>query len=317
MIREISKKETNIIKAIGILLVVIGHTSIQMTGRFEFLSIMNEMGAYGVAIFLIISGYGLTKSAQEHGINAKTFWKKRVKTVFIPYIIVTLTWIFLGALYGIKYPVNGIFLAILGFDFTRAIDGTMWYISFIVCWYIVFFIAFCGKKKSVSRILIFFAYILICLWLYRYGLIINLTYQWSLHVFSFPLGVILAKNNKIIRIISNNWITGLIGVTAITGFYYLYKVSRLFILYKIVCVFFAIFIVMVICKAFVYLPDKISKLLNLIGKHSFEIYLIEGYLFNVYSSFSNLYIAFITYIILLIGGVFVLHNCLEKLKLIK
>lgn len=66
---------------------MISHTSSQFTRAFT------PFGGIGVAIFLILSGYGLNESFKRNGIEG--FWKKRFSRVWIPYFIaVTLVWLF-------------------------------------------------------------------------------------------------------------------------------------------------------------------------------------------------------------------------------
>lgn len=51
-----SKHTTNNLKAVAIILVILGH-----------LGFINKSGAWGVGIFLLLSGYGLTQSYIKSG----------------------------------------------------------------------------------------------------------------------------------------------------------------------------------------------------------------------------------------------------------
>lgn len=84
---KISKEKSNILRAMAIIFVLIGHGLQWLTN--SNLNVLNWGGGVGVAIFLILSGYGLTESYLSEGrIDSKKFWKKRICTVMIPYWII-------------------------------------------------------------------------------------------------------------------------------------------------------------------------------------------------------------------------------------
>lgn len=112
-----SKHTTNNLKAVAIILVILGH-----------LGFINKSGEWGVGIFLLLSGYGLTQSYIKSGIIG--FFKKRLLAVILPYSIVMIIWIFVDYILGNKYRILTIGTSILGLNFKSVIDVTMWYISF-------------------------------------------------------------------------------------------------------------------------------------------------------------------------------------------
>ena len=63
-----SKDVTNIIKGIAILIIVLGHAGNRIPGS----RILTPLGAVGVGMFLICSGYGLEKSYIKNGLSE--FW---------------------------------------------------------------------------------------------------------------------------------------------------------------------------------------------------------------------------------------------------
>lgn len=66
------------IKGFAIIIIVICH----LGNKFTYL--FTPLGGVGVALFLILSAYGLEKSYIENG-GLQDFWRKRIITVFIPY----------------------------------------------------------------------------------------------------------------------------------------------------------------------------------------------------------------------------------------
>ena len=137
----ITKESTLEIKGIAILMVIIGHVS----SRYGS-SVLNYMGAFGVALFLFISGYGLVMSYNKNGLN--NFFKKRFINVFIPYVAITTIWIIFDLIKGKIYSLKTYVLLLIGFDYNRTIDETMWYISIILLWYIIFYIIFKCTNNS-------------------------------------------------------------------------------------------------------------------------------------------------------------------------
>lgn len=101
---------------------MISHTSSQFTRAFT------PFGGIGVAIFLILSGYGLNESFKRNGIEG--FWKKRFSRVWIPYfIVVTLVWLFWE-----HRPWQDYMLDI------SCWETSYWYIGYMVRCYILFWL---------------------------------------------------------------------------------------------------------------------------------------------------------------------------------
>lgn len=140
-----SKHTTNNLKAVAIILVILGH-----------LGFINKSGAWGVGIFLLLSGYGLTQSYIKSGIIG--FFKKRLLAVILPYSIVMIIWIFVDYILGNKYRILTIGTSILGLNFKSVIDVTMWYISFLILWYIAFFCIFKLIKNNYFKIITMFIF---------------------------------------------------------------------------------------------------------------------------------------------------------------
>lgn len=160
------KESTTAIKGIAILLVIISHI-----GQFGYgIRMFVPLGGIGVAVFLILSGYGLMESFYRHGL--KDFWGKRFLRVAIPYLI----WII----------VYSIFLYIWHLPFS--IDEIRyWFVEYIIVWYFLFYIAI-SLTKSYKWLFLGVSAILL-IWMMP-----CLQAQQSL---SFPIGMFISchKNN--------------------------------------------------------------------------------------------------------------------------
>lgn len=167
---------TSELKGISILLVILGH-----------LKLIHFAGAWGVSTFLILSGFGLTRSYLKNGLD--NFFMNKFKKIMIPYVLITIFWIIIDEfILGKKYAFFNILFSLLGLNFHTTIDLSMWYITFQLLWYCSFFIVFSLKISNFFRMLFLFffsIFLLFCKDIFtpESGAI--------LYVFQFPLGVIL------------------------------------------------------------------------------------------------------------------------------
>lgn len=149
--RILSKDQTNQLKGLAILAVILGHLWVHAVGNAPKLT----YGGEAVAMFLILSGYGLTSSRGNRKIQHGAYIAARIKRVMIPYwiitvILVTLDYFLLGRLYNLQ----DIVMTMLGVNVniqTRYIDYVRWFISFILIWYACYLLAasFLSDKISV------------------------------------------------------------------------------------------------------------------------------------------------------------------------
>ena len=129
---SLSREESGWLRGAAILLVLLGHTGYIKWG-----------GAGGVALFLILSGYGLCVSWLERGL--KGFWGRRLRQVWLPYLLFG---VFDCAVFRAD-SVLSFLCTLLGLDFSRHPDPTMWYISFVLFWYLAFYVlAFLAERLA-------------------------------------------------------------------------------------------------------------------------------------------------------------------------
>lgn len=266
------------IKGISILAVILGHLS-RVAGIKN--SFFNLLGAQGVTLFLILSGYGLYKSYNTKGINIQ-YWKKRILTVLVPYSIVTAVFILIDLSFFHKsYSLSYILKNLLGINSLNRFDGTMWYIQFILSWYIIFGIIFYFKNLKDIRIVILFVFSIIFYRKMNTQPFSMYLYQCAVHAFWFPLGVLLARLDKpLLSIIKNNVkliINSLIFISiAAIIFSQINFNDNLYILYNLSVSVVIANIILILSNLKVF-----SRFLNYIGSISFYLYLFEGlFLFN-------------------------------------
>jgi len=174
------------VRGIAILFVVIGHIGVHtLVSKRDFL----VLGEYGVSLFFILSGFGLTLSCHSKKITFISFLKRRVSKVMIPYVLITciillLDFIFLHRTYASK----DILLTMIGVNIntiTRHIDYVRWYVTLLLIWYVFF--ALLWDKLDGYKFPAAFTAIAFLLFLISYYV-----YDLGYAFFSFPCGIWLA-----------------------------------------------------------------------------------------------------------------------------
>ncbi|KHD35731.1 hypothetical protein NL50_12240 [Clostridium acetobutylicum] len=311
---DINKEGSIELKGIAIMCVIIGHLCMWGFIKIPFVSFL---GAQGVELFLFISGYGLTKSYIRNGID-RTYFIKRIKKVFMPYFIVTIIIILVNIwVIGAKLSIRTIFLWLIGLNIK--FDGSMWYISFIMFWYIVFFIIFKPNMNNKIRIVILFFISSLMFYFSQKSSKGDLNNEYISHCFMFPIGCFWSiYSDRIFKKINNKITTNnIILFMKVTSFICLfiifpisYKLINVTVFYLLCNLSFTIAIIMIILIYKYY--NCSSKFLEFVGKIAFEIYLIEGIFMYKYSVLKLINVKIIS-IILFLLFVIIIASLLNKI----
>ena len=223
----------------------------------------------GVAVFLILSGYGLNEPAKK-GFQAKRFWIKRIITVIVPY--------FLTRVIMAPFMSTITFKAFLLDVFClkpQYILGC--YLSYIMFWYIIFFMIqmLPGKYRKYDIII----YLLVSVVVFVFAKSALQAQQ----AFSFVTGIIYSKtkdkSSEIIKKYSFIWCILLTGVGLLfficKQFYPIADGSYLDWSVKLGYRFAwgcdTVIVVHLLIKKFKFV------LFEAIGNISYEIFLVHGY----------------------------------------
>ena len=160
------KEYTTTMRGIAILFVVLHHV-----GNSSGSVIFTPLGGIGVAMFLILSGYGLNES-KKAGSN-KNYWKNKIVRVIIPMLLVELISIVINKSDRLSY--SEIFKHLLCID-------RNWYVRYLFYWYFLFYILTKIFKKG-------YEYVLLCAGLIMLFLLPEIEAEQSL---SFVTGVFLS-----------------------------------------------------------------------------------------------------------------------------
>lgn len=136
----LDRLQTNQLKGVAILFVVTRH----LWTHVSFQNAVPNFAATSVALFLLLSGYGLTRSWFTKPMTFTEFITRRVNRVMVPYwiatlVIVVVDYLVLGKLYSTEEIVS----TMVGINFQqslRYLDYARWYITLLLLFYAAFFV---------------------------------------------------------------------------------------------------------------------------------------------------------------------------------
>lgn len=304
---KIDNALTEELKGFAMLAIVLSHIGYFLVSDHAFLFPLSVEAGVGVNLFLLLSGFGLTLSQLQKPLSIKQFYLKRLPKLFIPlWIVITALFLIDGFWLHKTYHFSEIIKSYLGFfpssDIFDDLNSPLWYLTMILFFYIIFPLLFWSKKLWLSIIAIFgFAYLLLSLPL---PLDHGVQDLYKLHFLAFPLGMltawILAKRDKFntASILSNFFIRVLLAFSAFAAFAYfainsgvghgkdLEQTISIVSTYLIMLVF--------------WLKQFRFRLFNLVGKYSYEIYLLHWPIIFRYQNLFKLLPAWLTVIFYLV-----------------
>ena len=294
--------------------------------------IFMEIGQYSkvcVAIFVILSGYGLSESIRSRPLNIKEFYLKHLSKIYINYWFMWIIFVPVGVLFFNRtfsevytsQVALKLFLNFLGFQQYFGYYGynpTWWFISAIIALYSIFpflrtlvvnykhyflFICFFLMFVNVQSVHGFNPYATINYW-----------------IFPFVFGIYCSENNIFNKLESFRKKHG-ISTTSylficlfILALFALQRTYGLLVTGVMVDTFFG-FTIIIIGKNFLSKDKYFKKLMEAIGKHSFNIFLFHTF---IYAFYFTSFIYWFKYppiiFIVLLSSSLALSFILEKIK---
>jgi Predicted acyltransferases len=264
----LDKTHTSVLKGVAILLVILGH-----------LGFINHSGAYGVAIFLIISGFGLTQSYLKNG--TKDFLIKRYNKVLLPYMFITTIWFIIDKIvFKTTYPINEVIKTVVGIQPKSPIDPSMWYITFLLLWYMAFYFIFSLPQNNYSKVLMIF---IVSYLAYKYKYYFSSDSGAGLYVLEFPIGICLGFLYNKIKQIKTYRLNVLFCIVAVLfGFLYRDLSKSIDVSFNNYLLSILTMSISIICITSILISINNINILSLfnilfdkLGSISYEIYLIE------------------------------------------
>lgn len=260
---KFTKDTTTVFKGVAILMIVMGHVGQLVPFSRPF----TPLGAIGVALFLLCSGFGIEKSFQKSG--HKDYWKKRIINVWLPYALIELLCVW-------HHPEVGVTGVIEDLLLIRPWHPFGWYMQVLFIWYILYYLtSFVSKKLQVTAFILV-SVLMICFWT-------PLRAQNSL---SFLIGILFARNeakflnfaNRKSLMVTTILTAGIFvlreHVLKIEGFQEKIGWNAFSLVYYMILVTFFYIVLIMVCKP---ANEKILRGFNMIGLVSYEVYLVHGY----------------------------------------
>lgn len=161
---------TNSLRGVAILIITAFHVILY----YDISPVFNVFGSVAVAVFLMLSGYGINESWKKHGL--KHYWLKKVRRVVLPY------WLFLLVVAAVSRKlVWRDFLLDISF-----IHSSYWFIEYLVRCYVVYWVARKFFPRHAMAVLLAFG-------LLSLHLFMQIEAEQS---FSFFLGVVASEQKE-------------------------------------------------------------------------------------------------------------------------
>lgn len=272
------KESVNCMKGVAALLIVFSHAH-YYNETLGLLKIFKPFGYIGVSLFFFCSGYGVMKNyiVKEHYLDG--FLIKKLKGVYIPYIVATGLWfitdtIFIGKKFDRFAVVISVAKSIL---LIKTALPFAWYVLAVLVWYFVFFLV--AKIIKIPNKMLECLFILNIMW-YFIGVLTDIPSFYYNGTCCLMIGCVAATIDKMIkepgRLALLSSTVGLCG--SILALHYLGGKSPL--LYTVVVASssaaFVLFIYIV-----GYRITFVSNITKYIGKYSYEIYLTQGIAYSI------------------------------------
>ena len=280
-------------KGVAIAIVVYGHL-----GNLFGIRYLTPLGGIGVSMFLILSGYGINESWLKYG--DQHFWRKRLVSVYVPYLLV-------GA---ITIPLRGgyqsIIQALLDLTAIRPQYYLGWYITYLFFWYGIYYLAMRFIKKRIYRYE---------MWIVVGIVILSFTrVLYARQGFAFFIGLVLSDNKQYFELLRKKRnILGLLFMgIALLGIKQIptvrtFPTAIMNCMEMLMTTGFAVSVLLLLEK----INGRFLMPLYYLGIISYEIYLIHGYtLWIVDLSFVNA----IAFYCLTIGVAFAIHVPIKTLQ---
>lgn len=280
----LSREDTNVLKGLALLLLLAHHlfyindgqyNDMHIIGRYNLVQTIGYSSKICVAIFVFLSGFGLSVKYQRVvSIEKKRFYAERFTKLYINYWIIWLLFMPISLIifgpslhqaYGSMIPVK------LLLDFTGLINviglygynPTWWFYSCIILLYAFFpFIHACNRKGFMPFMLI--ASVVL------YLIPGNIALCARLFLPSFLIGVYMAENKKN----TPPLFACAIMLIMLLG-------ERVYMKYEILC---DAITVMMLTLVYVQikLPKWLSAILHYLGRHSMNIFLFHTFIYYLW-----------------------------------
>jgi len=276
-------KSTSGLRGFLALGIIFHHISPLVKTGEEF-SNFSYMGTYIVSIFFFLSAYGLYVQNESRENYLDNFLVKRLSKIIVPFFIISLIYMFYRFVNGQLIDLN-FFINLFKQGSTIIYNG--WFVDIIILMYIFFYLSFKFFQNKFLSIVFNTIFIIcyICL-----AIKLGYNFWWYNSVLAFAIGLIWAKNqNKIDRFLEKYYFIVIVLVTVLLFVSHRYDILLKYLhiedsySYALAAnldnIIFTIYFIIVFLKKI----NFSNVYLNLIGRISFELYMIHGLVISMFA----------------------------------
>lgn len=276
-----TRDQSLILRGIAILMVVASHYVVWYADLVTYEPVnyaVSRLGVYGVNIFFLLSGYGLTKSAAKERPGWR-FWKSRLQNTYIPYLVIAVAieiWV------KSEWTPKIIYRLLTGYEF--------WFIRNILVFYAAFFLIFKLVRTNLLRLLLLAAVVFGYSW---WLMEIGRASFWFVSNLSFVIGTALALyEKKLLKAAEFGYPVWLFALAAMMVWVVKSGMDIRFTPVEncdrmgpgmLAGTIWTLFCVQIVC-----LFPKWLGFLKFPGKISLELYLLHTFLYNLVVNFSGI-----------------------------
>lgn len=273
---------------------------------------IGQFSSICVGIYLLLSGYGLNKKYENKKIELKEILK-RIINFYKEYWKIFIIFISLG--YYLKvYNFNYKIFILNFFSISNSYNGEWWFIKYYILFILTFYFI---NKYSIKRIMLYSFFLFIFHFTSVFYKIegIEVIYRYCYWQFYFILGIELSKSKYELKVENNTIIKTLIMVLFL-GYSIIIYIDKYEILFQplVTLIFVVLFIKL-------DLNSIIKKYLELMGKHSTNIWLFHSFFCYYYFKkyvyyFKNPIIIFVIFVFFNLAISFIINKIYLNIELL-
>lgn len=297
-----AKGQTDWLRGISIILIMYSHyyAILNLNGKingvlYQWLSCT---GMYGVALFLLMSGYATMISKMNKANYLHKYIPKRLLRLYIPFLIVFIIVVALRIVHG-----EGITLKHILFMPLMSLPDTInWYLKVQLALYLVFYFTARFIKNDKWVIITIFS---ICFIYMIIGVLTRIDAYWYESSYMFPMGMLMAKyKDSVFKFLSLHFPLKLFASFIIALFFYIPYFFWGNPISEIIHILGVTQFMICLCTRM----RGTSKILSFFGQYSLELYLAHGIYLGYIRKYFNLQESVFTYVLFMVSSVLVAYG---------
>lgn len=292
-----AREQTDWLRGISIILIMYSHyyAILDLNGKINgvLFQLLSCTGMYGVALFLLMSGYATMMSKMNKANYLHGYLKKRLLRLYVPFILVFILMAILRVAHGEGLTLKNILLMPL----MSLPDTINWYLKVQLALYIVFYLAarfIKNDKWVISTIFIIcFVYMII-------GVLTHIDAYWYESSYMFPVGMLMAKyKDSVFRLLSLHFPIKVFASFIIAVILYIPYYFWGGPIPEIIHIFGVTQFIICFCARM----RGTSKILVFFGQYSLELYLAHGIYLGYIRKYFDLQESILTYALFMVSSV--------------